>query len=306
MNAEPTLIAVDGGQTAVKIASGTLRTEYPGLRTNTSLTPQLADDINAACDTLGTLGPFTVAIGTTGLTSAESDPQPLLDLCRGHGVSRVLLAHDSISSYLGALGFRAGVVCAAGTGVVTLGVGDTAIARVDGWGNLIGDAGSGYWIGRAGLDAVMRAYDGRGPETALTPFATREWPDLSEAYIALQTDPDRVRLIASFSEHVAELADTDAVAAGICRAAGRELAASIATALRRTGQADVADPLVCLIGGVFHSNHVDAACVEALRADWPRLQPTPPQGVGIDGAIALASLPEHHPLAQAVRIAQVA
>jgi N-acetylglucosamine kinase-like BadF-type ATPase len=32
----------------------------------------------------------------------------------------------------------------------------------------MGDAGSGYWLGRAALDAVMRAHDGRGPATALT------------------------------------------------------------------------------------------------------------------------------------------
>ncbi len=44
----------------------------------------------------------------------------------------------------------------------------TRVARVDGWGNIMGDAGSGYWIGREALDAVMRAYDGRGPQTALT------------------------------------------------------------------------------------------------------------------------------------------
>ena len=33
---------------------------------------------------------------------------------------------------------------------------------------MIGDEGSGYWIGREALAAVMRARDGRGPETQLT------------------------------------------------------------------------------------------------------------------------------------------
>ncbi|WP_341476215.1 BadF/BadG/BcrA/BcrD ATPase family protein, partial [Cryobacterium zongtaii] len=56
----------------------------------------------------------------------------------------------------------------AGTGVVTLAVGVHDVARIDGWGNLIGNAGSGYWIGRAALEAVMREYDGRGPVTVLT------------------------------------------------------------------------------------------------------------------------------------------
>jgi N-acetylglucosamine kinase-like BadF-type ATPase len=33
---------------------------------------------------------------------------------------------------------------------------------------MIGDEGSGYWIGREALAAVMRAADGRGPDTGLT------------------------------------------------------------------------------------------------------------------------------------------
>ena len=33
---------------------------------------------------------------------------------------------------------------------------------------MLGDEGSGYWIGRAALRAVLRAADRRGPRTVLT------------------------------------------------------------------------------------------------------------------------------------------
>ncbi|MDT3318074.1 hypothetical protein Q9S71_14695 [Microbacterium sp. KSW4-11] len=46
---------------------------------------------------------------------------------------------------------------------MTLAVGDRDTARVDGWGWTMGDAGSGFWIGREALTAVMRAHDHRGP-----------------------------------------------------------------------------------------------------------------------------------------------
>src|SRR5690606_10204229 len=39
--------------------------------------------------------------------------------------------------------------------------------RAGGWGYLLGDEGSGYWIGREALRAALRAEDGRGPATAL-------------------------------------------------------------------------------------------------------------------------------------------
>ena len=38
-------------------------------------------------------------------------------------------------------------------------------ARAGGWGYVLGDEGSGYWLGRQALRAVMRAADGRGPAT---------------------------------------------------------------------------------------------------------------------------------------------
>ena len=41
-------------------------------------------------------------------------------------------------------------------------------ARAGGWGYVLGDEGSGYWIGRAALRAVLREADRRGPATQLT------------------------------------------------------------------------------------------------------------------------------------------
>ncbi|GAE70420.1 hypothetical protein JCM18909_3738 [Cutibacterium acnes JCM 18909] len=80
----------------------------------------------------------------------DEDPIPVLHALKPFGVSRVLLAHDSITSYLGALGDQLGVVTASGTGVITLAVGRHNVARVDGWGYIIGDAGSAFWLGRHG------------------------------------------------------------------------------------------------------------------------------------------------------------
>src|SRR6185295_19261309 len=57
----------------------------------------------------------------------------------------------------------------AGTGSIAYGRNAQGeAARAGGWGHMIGDEGSGYWIGREALAAVMRAADGRGPLTGLT------------------------------------------------------------------------------------------------------------------------------------------
>jgi N-acetylglucosamine kinase-like BadF-type ATPase len=67
------------------------------------------------------------------------------------------------------VGDAPGVVIVCGTGSIAYGRDRAArAARAGGWGHILGDEGSGYWIGRHALRAVARAADGRGPATALT------------------------------------------------------------------------------------------------------------------------------------------
>lgn len=301
----PTL-AVDSGQTGIKVRClGGVPYEhtFPGAVTSTTLLPQIADVVLAASRASGSKFPL-VTVGTTGLTATEDDPDRLLELCAGAGTVEVRLAHDSITSFLGALGVREGVVVAAGTGVVTLGVGATAMSRVDGWGNLIGDAGSGYWIGREALDHVLRAHDGRGPATALSEVVSRLFPKLEQAYIELQTNPDRVRVVASLTRAVSDLASTDPVAADICARAGAELAHSAVAAARNVGLDREPETVVCLIGGVFGSAAVREACEAALRRELPGYRSVPPLGDGLSGAEALAELGPDHPMSAQVAIAR--
>lgn len=295
-------LAIDSGQTEIKTkVSESALTSFAGIRTNEPLLPQLANTIAATIQRFGEVQ--EVAIGTTGLTTIEDDPTALLGIVAPLGVKRILLTHDSVTSYLGALGYQRGVVIAAGTGTVALGVGKTSVSRVDGWGNLLGDAGSGYWMGRLGLEQVMRAHDGRGSQTALTELVANAFPHLEAAYIELQTDPDRVRRIAEFAVHISELAATDEVCADICEKAGTELAISVLAAAQNVGSYET-PPRVSLLGGVFLGEHIRSACIAKLRQRWPDLVPYPPQGDGLDGTWALFDLPESHPLTAMVHVAQ--
>lgn len=296
-------LAIDAGQTNTKIRLDdvgvpSLELVYPGVRTSEPLLPQLSETMRRVA--LETARPVDiVAVGVSGLTSGEADAASLLELIPDIGVRSVLLAHDSVTSFLGTLGEAHGAVIAAGTGVVTLGVGRTSVARVDGWGNIMGDAGSAYWIGREALDAAMRAHDGRGAPTALEVAVRSRWPQIEDAYVDLQTDPDRIRVVASFAKAVTDLADADVVAARICLAAARELSQSVVTALRRV--ADPADsahtePLVSAIGGVFHSELIRTRFEQLVTESVPTVRLEQPHGTGLDGAAALPGLLADHPL----------
>lgn len=289
-----TTLAIDAGQTGIRAslstdAASTEPREFPGIRTDLALEPQLAAVVATVAGERG-IPVDIVAVGSTGFTSAASAAGDLLALVRELGVSEVLMAHDSVTSFLGALGDTTGAITAVGTGVVTFAVGDDSVARVDGWGYIMGDAGSGYWIGRAALDAVMRAHDGRGPATALTDVVRAEYPDLEGAYVALQSDEGRVRRVASFARAVSDLAAGDDVAASICHAAGDELAHSVVTGLRRVGLAGADAPVVCALGGIMRSEAVSRAFEEHLRAEWPHADLRAALGTGLDGAALLPHL----------------
>jgi N-acetylglucosamine kinase-like BadF-type ATPase len=306
-------MAIDAGQTGIKVRTGGQDLVFPGIHTSQPLLPQLAAVALAAVDRTG-VPASVVTAGVSGLTAREADAESLLAHIRPTGAREVILAHDSTTSFLGALGDARGAVVAAGTGVVTLAVGASAVARVDGWGHLMADAGSGYWIGREALDAVMREFDGRGPATALRAVAEERWPALDQAYIDLQADPDRVRVVASFAEHVARLAsEGDAVSQHITVRAGDELAHSVETALRRvsdegskpgSGESSGAHFSVCAIGGVFRSPQLHTAFASHVAASELDVALVDPRGGGIEGTVALAGLGPEHPLAHAISIAR--
>ncbi len=288
-------VALDGGQSGCRArnADGTI---WEGIGVDTSLPriPQLAAAVRAAAPQ----GAETVLVGTTGL-GAEDTAAALLAELREYGTRTVLLAHDSVTSYLGALGDRTGCVIAAGTGIVTLGVGATRAVRVDGWGWILGDAGSGFWIGRRAIDMALRAFDGRGPETALLDLVRADFGDPALAYLQLQADPHRVARTAAYARKVDDLAATDAVAAQVLRDAAYEMVTSVTTALARV-DGGPEDP-VCVLGNVFRSATLRAAFAQGLAERAPSHPIVEAQGTGLDGADLLDQL--HTGLAPLVDVA---
>lgn len=302
-------LAIDAGQTSVKVrhTEADRRTEWavPGIRTDLPIPPQLVAVVaRAAADGHAF---EQVALGVSGLESGADAAALLLEAVRAQGVRAVHLAHDSITAFLGTFGDGRGAVVAAGTGVVTLAVGRTAVARVDGWGHLIGDAGSGFWIGRAAFDAVMRAHDGRGEATALTPLLAADFPDLERAYLELQADPDRVSRAAAYARAVAATAaDGDAVAVAILERAGRELALSAVAGLQRTGEAEAPEPRVRGIGGMFGAERLAAAFIAETRALLPHADVAIGDAAPLDGAHRLPEVDPKSALAAHIAVAREA
>ncbi|MGI5341403.1 BadF/BadG/BcrA/BcrD ATPase family protein [Streptomyces sp. CA-181903] len=175
-------------------------------------------------------------VGAAGMVTLGTDLRAVLPgaLRAELGVRRLALASDSVTAYAGALGRRPGVVVAAGTGLVALGTGLTpggGWRRSDGWGHLLGDCGGGAWIGRAGLEAALRAYDGRaGGSAALLGRLKAVFGPAPDLPGMLHPRPDRAAVLASFAPEVGRCAAACPVAADILRTAARHIAEAAAAA----------------------------------------------------------------------------
>jgi glucosamine kinase len=168
--------------------------------------------------------------------------------------ARTLVVNDALIALVAAAGDAPGIVIIAGTGSIVYGRSAAGeAARAGGWGHMIGDEGSGYWIGREALAAVMRAADGRGPATQLTPgiLAHFEVADVSRLpRIVYDREQPRMSVAALGPLVQGAWAAGDAVAAGILERAADELvlaAQSVAARLEMRGD----EFAFHLAGGVF-------------------------------------------------------
>ncbi|MGW7291076.1 N-acetylglucosamine kinase [Streptomyces xiamenensis] len=207
-----------------------------------------------------------VCVGAAGMATLGTELRERLPAALGRefGVRRWALAADAVTGYAGALGERPGAVVAAGTGMIALGMDGGRWRRADGWGHLLGDSGSGAWIGQRGLAAALRAYDGRmGGSAALLERAELMFGPAGGLPGVVYPRSDRAAVLASFAPEVAACAGTDEVAAGIVTAAAREIARSAAAVAPAHGE-------VALTGGLFRMGE---PLLEPVRAELGRLLP---------------------------------
>jgi glucosamine kinase len=135
-------------------------------------TASIAQAVNAAREQAKfEPGPFAAAfLGLAGIVS-ERDRELMRSIAQHLELAapaRTEVDHDCRIALAGGLSGRPGIVLIVGTGSSCYGVNaNNESWRAGGWGSLISDEGSGYFLGLESLRATVRALDGRGPDTKL-------------------------------------------------------------------------------------------------------------------------------------------
>ena len=237
--------------------------------------------------------PDAVCLGMAGV-DRDSDGRIIRDIMRRLGFRQnTLIVNDALIALVAGAGAGPGVVVISGTGSIAYGVGHRGLAaRAGGWGPILGDEGSGYWIGRRALEAVVRAADGRGPITTLTDkvleYFSLSRPDLLVSEIYHQ--PHGRRTIASLGPEVdrARL-EGDLVAGEIMSGAADELAKAAASVITRLDMRGERFPIL-LAGGMLKRSEWLTAEVERRMAEVaPRSEVLPLVEEPVIGAVRLAT-----------------
>ena len=202
------------------------------------------------------IAPAAICLGIAGVDRPE-DSLVVSGIMRRIGAhARTVVVNDALVALEAGVPGRPGVVIISGTGSIAYGrnAGNDG-ARSGGWGHVLGDEGSGFWIGRAAIRAVLREADRRGPRTTLTPLLLRHFgvshaQNLIHEVYQNDLQPAAIGSLARCVQTA--FSEGDEAAMGILRGAADELESSGVSVAKRLGMGAESFPFI-LAGGIFRA-----------------------------------------------------
>ena len=200
--------------------------------------------------------PSVICLGIAGVDRPEDATIVRAIMKRIGYKARVVVVNDALVALEAGAPGQPGVVIISGTGSISYGRNAQGeAARSGGWGYVLGDEGSGYWIGRSALRAVLREADQRGPKTQLTQmllehFGVGQAQALIHEVYHTNLKPAAIGALARSVQ--AAFLQGDQAAVGILRAAADELESAAVSVARRLGLVGQEFPFI-LAGGIFRA-----------------------------------------------------
>ena len=198
---------------------------------------------------------------------------------------------DMVIALQAAFGSGAGVMVIAGTGSMAYGRDSSGnTLRAGGWGFSVFDEGSGHWIGRSAIAAIMRDYDENAEEeSVLLDHVKKSWTLSTREQLVLAANASPSPDFSALLPAVLSAADSgDALAQSILTQAGTELARLAKIVIRRLFS-DGEKVLVAMSGGVFSNCAlVRQVFYNSLRSEYPNCSVNPTIIEAVRGALDLA------------------
>ncbi len=296
-------IGIDGGGTSSRLLAcdveGNVIGRSIGKSTNIESNPALVVKNNleelvhaflstSACTMNDCLG---ICIGTAGVDTKKT----LQEMERIIGLLSfpcpVHVTNDAEIALAAQTRGKPGILLISGTGSIGYAINEHGQnARVGGYGYLIGDEGSSYWLSRKAITAALRGYDGTGGETVLLPMILDA---LKLQYIedvldfVYQGNKSDIAALAPLV--IKALQEGDLVARGIVEDASRHLAGMATALAHKLSMEQKPYPLV-FAGGLFLNTAMMADRVYSIvRETYPNLVFTLLEQEAVAGAVYIAA-----------------
>lgn len=301
---ETTIIGIDGGGTrtrgilykngveVAKAFAGTTRVGTVGVGESCERLLNVISDLCAQAD-IDSVELDAVVIGLAGVWLEEEKKRSahlLKTLARGQKITLndLIVISDAELALEGAFGGENGIVMIVGTGSIAIGKTSKGnFVRCGGWGIELDDEGSGAWIGKEGLTAIVRSIDGRGNPTIITKQFAEMFPniDLDNPRTIVKAYAER-----SFEYHmltpiVMKAAEEgDPVCLEIIQRAAYHLMELLEAILKNYKVKSIP---VCLMGGIIENDTLLAKMLYERIDNHKIFNRVEPKHTALEGGLAL-------------------
>ncbi|MEM9666279.1 MAG: BadF/BadG/BcrA/BcrD ATPase family protein [Bacteroidota bacterium] len=294
----PLYIGLDGGGTKTSLLAGTDTALLPppppgpgsnpqrvGVSSTVEILTTLIDSV-VAHQPHRRLAAVCVGLAGAGTPSVQHEVHTALLAARPAWAQAVLdIVPDTEIALEAAWGADSGVLVIAGTGSSVLARTQAGtLVRAGGWGYLLGDEGSGYALGLAGLRAVARAMDGGSPTPLTTMLAARyDLHDRAQLVEAIYRQAWPIQRAAPLVLEAAQ--DGDAEMQALVAAQAEALIEHVANLTQRHPSIQ---PRLALTGGLAKAPVYTAQFQRALAQRMPRWTLAVATNAPVVGALARA------------------
>jgi glucosamine kinase len=293
------LLGVDGGATktlaaVLDLQEGVLHVGHAGPSNEDAVGSEAAvgallgaadEAIEAAGIERGEIGAAVLAIAGTSTDSIAANLRKTRD-------DGWIVVNDVVGAWATVNAGSPAVAAIAGTGSNVFGVGpDGRSWRTGGWGHLLGDEGSGYWLGNESIRAALRDRDGSGPPTKLGEVACAFFgvDDIEALVTLVYSKPLTKGEIAAMAIETGNLADQgDEVARGLYERGADLLGGQIATVIGQTGLTGRFS--VGLIGSAYRAGEIFLGPLRSRIAEGsPEAEMTRVEMAPVGGSLTIAA-----------------
>lgn len=250
------LLVSEDNQVLAEVKTGPANYQVVGLE---KAVAEIKQAVENACRVADIAEIDILGIGLAG-AGREQDIQAFKKVlsCQLEKVKQLYITDDGEIAVMGAHAGNPGLVVIAGTGSMVYGLSRTGqTIRAGGWGPILGDEGSGFWIGLMALKQIIKAEEGRGMTTSLVKPVLNEfnisnlWQELVP-FIYQQRLP-RKKIASLAPLVIKEMEAGDQIAKKIILTGIKELASTVYSISERLNEQEIE---VAVSGGLFSNSFI--------------------------------------------------